>query len=82
MVHQIGAKLRVQIHGFSGKLCIGMGKVLGMFVEEMIYDIQARVSVRLSEVGRSLMEKTSLKKGLIGCLAIWVVQGWRMISVR
>jgi hypothetical protein len=39
-----------------------LGKVLGTFVEEMIYDIQARVSVRLSEVGRSLMEKTSLKK--------------------
>lgn len=32
------------------------------FVEEMLYDIQARGSVRLSEMARSLAEKTSLKK--------------------
>ncbi len=28
MAHQIGMKLRVQIHRFSGQLCRGMGKVL------------------------------------------------------
>lgn len=62
MVHQIGVKLRAQIHHFSEKLCAGMGKVAGRFVEEMLYGIQARGSVRLSEVARSLVERTSVKK--------------------
>jgi hypothetical protein len=39
-----------------------MGKVVGRFVEEMVYGIQARGSVRLSEIARSLEEKTSVKK--------------------
>ena len=62
MLHQIGVKLRGQIQDFSGKLCSGIGKVAGRFVEEMVYGIQARGSVRLSEIARSLEEKTSLKK--------------------
>jgi hypothetical protein len=62
MVHQIGVKLRVQIQAFSGKLCAEKGKVVRRFVEEMLYGIQARGSVRLSEIARSLAEKTSLKK--------------------
>jgi len=62
MVHQIGVKLRGQIQVFSGKLCAEMGKVAGRFVEEMIYGIQARGSVHLSEIARSLSEKTSVKK--------------------
>ena len=40
--HQIGLRLRAQIDHFSGKLCVGMGKVAGRFVEEMIFGIQAR----------------------------------------
>lgn len=51
MVHQVGMKLRVQIRRFFGKLCMGMGKALTRFVEEMIYGIQARGSVRLSVSG-------------------------------
>ena len=39
-----------------------MGKVSRRFVEEMIYGIPARGSVRLSEIARSLAEKASLKK--------------------
>jgi Transposase DDE domain len=62
MVHQIGLKLRGQIQVFSGKLSSGMGKIAGRFVEEMIYGIQARGSVHLSEIARSLSEKTSVKK--------------------
>lgn len=62
MIHQMGYKLRGQIHGFSGKLCSGMGKVIQRFVEEMVYGIQARGSVRLSEIARALEEQTSLKK--------------------
>jgi hypothetical protein len=62
MVHQIGGRLREQIHSFSGKLCTGLGKVASRFVEEMVYGIQARGSVRLSETARSLEEKTSVRK--------------------
>lgn len=62
MVHKIGIKLRGQIRDFSGKLCSGMGKVVGRFVEEMVYGIQARDSVRLSEIARSLEEETSVNK--------------------
>ena len=62
MLHQIGLKLRGQIRDFSRKLCSSMGKVAGRFVEEMVYGIQARGSVRLSEIARSLEEKTSMKK--------------------
>jgi len=39
-----------------------MGKVAARFVEEMIYGIQAKGSVRLSEIARSLEEKTPVKK--------------------
>jgi len=62
MIHQMSYKLRENIHYFSGKLCIGMGKVLQRFVEEMVYGIQAQGSVRLSDVARALDEKKSLKK--------------------
>lgn len=62
MIHQMGYKLRGHIHRFSGKLCWGMGRVIQRFVEEMIYGIQARGSVGLSEVARALDEKISLKK--------------------
>jgi len=63
-VHQLGHKLREQIHHFSGKLCSGLGKVGSRFVEEMIYGIQARGSVRLSEIGRALDERITLKKSV------------------
>ena len=46
-----------------GKLCEGMGKIQSRFVGEAIYGIQARGSVRISEIARSLSEKTSVKKG-------------------
>jgi len=57
MVHQIGVKLRGQIQIFSGKLCAEMGKVAGRFVEEMVYGIQAKGSVHLSEIARSLRRR-------------------------
>jgi hypothetical protein len=47
---------------FSGKLCEGMGKIQSRFVGEAIYGIQARGSVRISEIARSLSEKASVKK--------------------
>ena len=62
MIHQIGRKLREQIHYFSGELSGGLGKVKRRFVEEMLFGIQARGSVRLTEVGRALEERISLHK--------------------
>jgi hypothetical protein len=47
---------------FSGELSTGLPKVTRRFVAEMIFGIQARGSVRLTEVGRALNERISLKK--------------------
>ena len=60
MIHQIGRKLRQQIHYFSGELCTQLGKVSCRFVEEAIFGISASGSVRLTEIGRALEEKIDL----------------------
>ena len=60
MIHQIGNKLRQQIHNFSGELCVGMGKVAARFVEETVFGLSASGSVRLTEIGRSLEEDIPL----------------------
>ena len=60
MIHQIGHKLRQQIHNFSGELCTSMGKVASRFVEETIFGLSASGSVRLTEIGRSLEEDIAL----------------------
>jgi len=56
MLHQIGRKLREQIHRFSGGLCTTLGKVPTRFVEEMVYGMCASGSVLLSQVARVLEE--------------------------
>jgi len=60
MIHQIGRKLRAQIHRFSGELCRGLGKVASRLVEEMIFGISCSGSVKLTEVGRALEEQIPL----------------------
>jgi hypothetical protein len=55
-------KLREQMVRFSGELSAGLPKVARRFVAEMVFGIQARGSVRLTEVGRALSERISLKK--------------------
>ena len=55
-------KLREQMVRFSGELSAGLPKVTRRFVTEMIFGIQARGSVRLTEVGRALGERIALKK--------------------
>jgi hypothetical protein len=55
-------KLREQMVRFSGELSAGLPKVTRRLVTEMIFGIQARGSVRLTEVGRALGERISLKK--------------------
>ena len=59
---RIASKIRAQILQFSGELSRGFPKVLSRFVAEMIYGIQARQSVRLTEVSRALAEPISIKK--------------------
>ncbi|MFZ2053943.1 MAG: transposase [Candidatus Aminicenantales bacterium] len=59
---RIAQKLREQMARFSGELSSGFPKVVRRFLEEMIYGIQARQSVRLTEVARALGGRTSLKK--------------------
>jgi hypothetical protein len=61
-IAKIAKKIQVQIHQFSGKLSRGLPKVARRFIEEMVYGIQTRGSVRLSEVARSLNEGIALKK--------------------
>ena len=60
MIHQVGGKLRSQIHQFSGELSSGLGKVASRFVEEMVFGLSAGGSVRLTEIGRALEEKIPL----------------------
>jgi hypothetical protein len=61
-VTQIGSKLRVQIHDFSGRLSPRFSKPLGRFVEQMLYGILVSKDVKLSQIGRALEEPISLKK--------------------
>ena len=60
MIHQIGRKLRQQIHYFSGELCKDMGVVASRFIEEAVFGLSASGSVRLTEIGRALEEKIPL----------------------
>ena len=61
-IAKIARKIQGQIHQFSGKLSRRLPKVARRFIEEMIYGIQTRGSVRLSEIARSLNETIPLKK--------------------
>ena len=65
---KIAQKMQRQIEEFSGILfhkilrTTGLPKVSQRLVGEAIYGIQARGSVRLTEIGRALHEKISLHK--------------------
>lgn len=59
---KIAEKMQRQIKEFSGILSKGLPKVGERFVGETIYGIQARQSVRLTEIGRALHERISLHK--------------------
>jgi len=55
-------KLREQIHQFSGKLSPQFSVPKRRFVEEMIYGIQAKQDVKLSQIARALEEDIPLSK--------------------
>ena len=61
-IAQMAGKLRDRINDFSGELSKNFCKTEKRFIHEMIYGIQARQSVRLSEIARSLNEDIRLKK--------------------
>ncbi len=58
----VANRLRDQIARFSGILSEGLPKKARKFVREMVYGIQARESVRLTEIARAQQENISLKK--------------------
>lgn len=59
---RIASKVREQIFKFSGELSSGLPKVARRFLAESLYGIQARQSVRLTEIARALEEKIPLRK--------------------
>ena len=61
-IAQIAGKLRGKMVQFSGKLSLGLPKVMRRFVAEVMYGIAARGSVRLSEIARVLEEPIAMKK--------------------
>lgn len=56
------AKIQGQMARFSGKLSKGLPKVASRLVAEVIFGVQSRGSVRLSEIARALDEPIRLKK--------------------
>jgi hypothetical protein len=59
---KVAVKLPEKILYFSGELSRGLPKTAQRFVGEMIYGIQARHSVMLTEIARCLEAPTTIKK--------------------
>jgi len=59
---KVAHRIRVKIAEFSGKVSVGLPKTARRLVGEIVYGMQSRGSVRLSEIARSLEERTSMKK--------------------
>ena len=59
---KVGWKIREKMVEFSGKLLVGLPKTAQRLVREVLYGVQCRASVRLSEIRRALEERTVMKK--------------------
>jgi hypothetical protein len=59
---KIAHRIRAKIAEFSGKVSFGLPKTARRLVHEVLYGVQSRGSVRLSEIARSLDERVSMKK--------------------
>jgi hypothetical protein len=59
---KVAHQIREKIAEFSGKVSAGLPKTARRMVQEVVYGVQSRGSVRLSEMARSLDEQTSLRK--------------------
>ena len=51
---KVASNIRAQIRQFSGEVSVGLPKTAARLVREVIYGVQSRASVRLSEIGRAL----------------------------
>lgn len=59
---RLAAKIQGQIERFSGKLSRDLSKPAARMVREVLVGVQARGSVRLSEIARALDEPVAMKK--------------------
>lgn len=59
---RFAARIQAQMARFSGNVSAGLPKVAARVVGEVIYGVQSRGSVRLSEIGRALDLPVALKK--------------------
>lgn len=59
---KIAHRIREKVAEFSGKVSAGLPKTGRRMVREVLYGMQSRGSVRLSEIARSLEERTRMKK--------------------
>lgn len=59
---EVARRVREQVHRFSGIFYPRFSKPQALFVEQMIFGIQAAQDVKLSNIGRALGEAISLKK--------------------
>ena len=59
---KVAHRIREKVTEFSGKVSAGLPKTAGRLVREVVYGMQSRGSVRLSEIARSLEEPTRMKK--------------------
>jgi len=59
---QLANKLRCKITKFSGILSTGLDKTARRFIQEAIYGVIASESVMLTEIGRQIESRVSLKK--------------------
>ena len=60
--NRLAGKLKEDLTGFSEKISKGMKYPAKKFILQMVYGILESNTVHLSEIARSLEEKTSLKK--------------------
>ena len=51
---KVRSRLKTQLSKFCSELCGGLSKPLGKFVAQMLYGIQSRQDVKLSNIGRAL----------------------------
>ena len=61
---KVAHRIRGKVTEFSGKVSQGLPKTARRLVREVVYGIQSRGSVRLSEIARSLEEKTAMKMAI------------------
>ena len=59
---KVAHRIREKVVEFSGKVSQGLPQTARRLVREVLYGMQSRGSVRLSEIARSLEEQTSMKK--------------------